>query len=135
MNKIAVFVLATFLTTSCTKVSDYVASIVGGNEKKEEEMRKVPSMCPSDKPNPQIVEGHCEGDWSFSYDSQDKIYTCSYTHKTTITCPAGTVSIGQPSACGGQLEQYTLKKITNNDKCDDLFKDKVQVSYRLVCCT
>lgn len=135
MIKIAVLLLASFLTTSCSKVSDYVAGVISSIEEEIEETQKVaPSLCPADKPKPLVVQGVCTGNWSYSYDSNSKVYTCSYSQKAAVTCPPGAVTIGQPSGCGGQVDKYTKKTVTSNATCDDLFLSEVRVAYRLVCC-
>lgn len=134
MIKFTVFLLASFLTVGCSKVSDYVATVIPGL-KEEKELEKIdPGLCPADKPQALVVKGVCNGNWSYSYDSTSKVYTCSYTQKAAVTCPPGSVAIGQPSACGGQVDQHTKKTITSNATCDDLFLGEVRVAYRLVCC-
>lgn len=133
MIKLTVFLLASFLTVGCSRVSDYVASVIPGI--KEAELEKIdPGLCPADKPKALIVQGVCTGSWSHSYDATSKVYTCTHTQKAAVTCPPGSVVIGQPSGCGNQVEQYTKKTITSNDTCDDLFANEVRVAYRLVCC-
>ena len=134
MNRIIIFVLATFLTSGCTKVSEYVADFIPGFKEEEPAQKVAQSLCPSDKPTVQVVEGTCEGDWSFSYHSESKVYTCSLIYKTPIKCPAGSISIGQPSACNGQVDQHTKDKITSSNSCKLKFKGGVPASYRLVCC-
>lgn len=131
MKTLIVFLAASFLTTGCTKVTDYVTSIISVEE---ENQKVVPSLCPADKPTAQVIEGVCDGTWSNSYDSTSKVYTCSYTQKAAVTCPSGSVSIGQPSGCGGQVDQHTKTTVTSNATCNDLFIGNVRVAYRLVCC-
>jgi len=132
MIKIAVFVLASFLTVGCSKVSDYVTTIITGEV--EETQKVAQNLCPADKPQALVVQGVCTGNWSYSYDSKSKIYTCSYAQKAAVTCPPGAISIGQPSGCGGQVEQHTKKTVTSEATCKDLFLSEVRVAYRLVCC-
>jgi len=130
--KILFVVLAAFiLTTGCTETIDYVKSIVTVEEEAE---KLAPNLCPADKPQALVVKGVCTGDWSYSYDSTSKIYTCTHTQKATVYCPPGAVVIGQPSACGGQVDQYTKTAITSNATCGDLFGGNAHVAYRLVCC-
>lgn len=135
MNKLAIWVLLLFWATGCSKASDYVSDFIAEiTEEKVVPQKVVPNLCPADKPTAKIIEGDCEGDWSFSYDAASKVYTCRYKHTQVVTCPAGTVSIGQPSACTGQVDQHTKLTVASNSKCDDLFKSQVKISYRLVCC-
>ena len=135
MSKFFVFILATLITTGCTKVSEYVATIIPGLKEEEPGQKTAKSLCPAEKPTVQVIEGVCEGDWEFSYDSKSKIYTCSLVYRDKIICPGGAVSIGQPSACIGQVDQYTKDKITSSNACKSKFKGAIPASYRLVCCT
>lgn len=135
MSKFLIFVLASFLTTGCTKVSEYVATIIPGLKEEEPAQKVAQNLCPADKPIAQIIEGVCEGDWNFSYHDESKIYTCSLVYKAAVTCPAGSVSIGQPSACNGQVDQHTKDKMTSQESCKSKFKGGIAASYRLVCCT
>lgn len=130
--KILFVVLAAFIFgTGCTETIDYVKSIVTVEEEAE---KLAPNLCPADKPQALVVKGVCTGDWSYSYDSTSKVYTCTHTQKATVYCPPGAVVIGQPSACGGQVDQYTKQTITSNATCGDLFGGNAHVAYRLVCC-
>ncbi len=134
MIKFTVFLLASFLTVGCSKVSDYVAGVIPGLIE-ETELEKVdPGLCPADKPKALVVQGVCTGNWSHSYDATSKVYTCTYTQKAAVYCPPGSVVIGQPSGCGGEVEQYTKKTVTSDAACNDLFLSEVRVAYRLVCC-
>lgn len=130
--RITLVIFFSFVSTGCQKISDTVTSII--NEfRPEPEVIKTASLCPAGKVT-KVVEGHCEGDWSFEYDLTNKIYSCSFKHRETVTCPNGSIPIGQTSACGSQVDQHTLKKITTVKQCEDEFSGNVQVNYRLVCC-
>lgn len=131
MKMCIVFLAALFFATGCTETIDYVKNIITV----EEEAQKVaPNLCPADKPFALVVKGVCTGNWSNSYDSTSKVYTCSYTQKAAVYCPPGSVVIGQPSGCGGQVDQHTKTAINSNADCDDLFGGNARVAYRLVCC-
>lgn len=136
MNKILIFIIASFLTVGCSRVSNYVATVFSPEKKEEDSVVKIINpICPPNKPSAQIIEGQCDGEWTYDYDSSTQIYTCSYVYKAKITCPRGAVSIGQPSACTGQVDQYTKEPVNDNNQCASLFKQGVAASYRLVCCS
>lgn len=136
MNKLLVFILASFLTTGCERTSNYVATIFEGPKPEEPVAKKENHiLCPPDKPTLSVYEGKCAGEWDHSYDSNTQIYTCTYEYNKPKTCPSGSISIGQPSACEGQVDQHTKESVTSDSSCETLFKDNISASYRIVCCS